>query len=349
MKRILKILGILIGIIAFAFIALLVFATATKYIPHERDTVFQTRDFSKLPDSLTINMLTWNIGYCGLGKDMDFFYDGGTHMRCSRENTINNMNAIGKFLKQNDSIDFYNIQEIDKNSHRTYSINEYDSVSNLLKGFKAFFGKNYDVKYVPVPWTEPMGKVLSGIATFAKYVPVSSVRVYYPSKFSWPTYLFMLDRCFLVNRYPLQNGKDLLIVNTHLSAFDDGSLRDAEMHYFRKYLSAEFDKGNYIIVGGDWNQSPEDFKPTYTFKFDSLDNKIISKSYMPENWKWCFDNTAPSNRRVVAPYDPATTLTTVIDFFLLSPNVDLIQLKTINLNFDNSDHNPVIAKFKLKK
>jgi exonuclease III len=50
----------------------------------------------------------------------------------------------------------------------------------------------------------------------------------------------------------------------------------------------------------------------------------------------------------VAAYDPLTTTTTVIDFFLLSPNVESISVKCINLSFENSDHNPVLIKIKLK-
>ena len=44
----------------------------------------------------------------------------------------------------------------------------------------------------------------------------------------------------------------------------------------------------------------------------------------------------------------ATTTTTVIDFFLLSPNVETASVKCINLEFKNSDHNPVIITAKLK-
>jgi exonuclease III len=50
----------------------------------------------------------------------------------------------------------------------------------------------------------------------------------------------------------------------------------------------------------------------------------------------------------VAAYDPATTTTTVIDFFLLSPNIEAISVDCINLNFENSDHNPVRIKVKMK-
>jgi hypothetical protein len=56
---------------------------------------------------------------------------------------------VKNLLKQNDSIDFFLIQEIDKGSRRSYYINEYDTVGKLLKIYNPFFAKNYDVFFVP--------------------------------------------------------------------------------------------------------------------------------------------------------------------------------------------------------
>ena len=32
----------------------------------------------------SFNVVTWNIGYAGLDREMDFFYDGGTRVRPAR-------------------------------------------------------------------------------------------------------------------------------------------------------------------------------------------------------------------------------------------------------------------------
>jgi len=53
--------------------------------------------------------------------------------------------------------------------------------------------------------------------------------------------------------------------------------------------------------------------------------------------------------RSLHAYDPATTTTTVIDVFLLSPNIKNVSVECINLDFENSDHNPVRIKVKLFK
>ena len=160
----------------------------------------------------------------------------------------------------------------------------------------------------------------------------------------------MLDRCFMVKHFKLENGKELLVINTHNSAYDPGGiLRKAEMDYFKKYLLSQYEKGNYVIVGGDWNQSPPSFVPAFSgHPFDTIDLTYIPAHYLPEDWTWLYDKTMPSNRRVDAPYDRKTTMTTVIDFYLLSPNVQALSVKTIDVGFAYSDHQPVIARMRLK-
>ena len=57
-----------------------------------------------------------------------------------------------------------------------------------------------------------------------------------------------------------------------------------------------------------------------------------------------YDCSAPTCRLLNRPYDPAEDETTqfyVIDGFIISPNVRLDGVETVNLGFENSDHNPV--------
>ena len=161
-----------------------------------------------------------------------------------------------------------------------------------------------------------MGSVLSGLATFSKHSPTTSDRYAFPGNYDFPVGLFMLDRCFLVNRYNLESGKELLIINTHNSAYDDGSLRAGQMAFLKKFLDEEFAKGNYIIIGGDWNQCPPNFEAEYKdHKFDD-EEFVIDTNYMDKSWKWIYSSDIPTNRRVKNIYQKGTTATTVIDFFL---------------------------------
>jgi len=106
-------------------------------------------------------LLTWNIGYACLDKEMDFFLDGGTKVITPENKCLENLNEIGNLLKRNDSIDFIFLQEVDRKSKRSYYLNEYDTIRNKLNDHFPFFAKNYDVFFVPKPILNPMGKVLS--------------------------------------------------------------------------------------------------------------------------------------------------------------------------------------------
>ncbi len=350
MKKLLKIILYLVLAIILVFAGLIITAVVTDYKPADTVEVYKGKANFAVPDSLQFDVMLWNIGYCGLDASMDFFYDGGTHVRPDEKNVKDNLEAVLSFLKQQEDIDFFLIQEVDKDSKRSYNIDEYASLQSALAHYDAFFGKNYDVFFVPTPPTEPYGKVLSGLMTLAKYAPEEVVRHQFPGNYAFPKGLFMLDRCFLVSRIPVSNGKQLLIINTHNSAYDDGSLRSGQMKYLKDFLEAEYAKGNYILVGGDWNQCPPGLKTEIPgFKFDTKDYVPISEEYMPADWKWVYANNVPTNRRVATPYNKETTPTTVIDFFLISPNIENLSIENIDLNFQHSDHQPVKASFELKK
>jgi len=347
LRKILKTIFALIIVILIGFAGIIVYAVITDYSPKEETVLFNSDNPDTLPDSAEISLMTWNIGYCGLDSEMDFFYDGGTKVRTTEQKSLENLKKVKAFLAGNDTIDFFLIQEVDKDSKRSYHMNEFDTISNTLAKYNPFFGKNYDVFFVPVPPANPMGKVISGLAVFSTFKPASSIRYSFPGKYGFPKQLFLLDRCFIVNRYPMDNGKELLIINTHNEAFDPGEIRKAQMAYLKEFLLSEYEKGNYIVTGGDWNQSPPEFKPDFAHNVVNSDQMMIPADYLSPGWKWVFDSRTPTNRSVVTAYDQDSTETTVIDLFLLSPNISEISVECIDLNFENSDHNPVRIKVKL--
>jgi endonuclease/exonuclease/phosphatase family metal-dependent hydrolase len=351
MKKILKLLLWTILVLVMAFVGFVAYISLNDYKPESETVVFENAndDGLVLSDSMQISLFSWNLGYCGLNKEMDFFYSGGTQVYPESEVVFNNIQGVKAEMQKRPKVDFMLFQEVDKASTRSYFTNQVDTLSNLFSNYHADFGTNYLVPYVPIPVSKPMGAVNSGLLTLGKYTPIQSVRHSYIGNFAWPKSLFMLDRCFLVNRYKLNNGKQLLIINTHNSAYDDGGLRVAQMKQIKKFVTSEYDKGNYVIVGGDWNQCAPGFEPS--FDKDVMDNKSrldISPDLMPEGWTWFYDNKQPTNRRNSTSYVVGETLTTVIDFFLLSPNVKGMEIHNISNGFTYSDHQPLWAKVQLK-
>ncbi len=347
MKKLLKLVFILFAIPTIGFVCFIGYVFLSDYRPDPKTLVFEKKD-AKPVQQKNYQLMIWNIGYAGLSYDMDFFYDGGKQVRPSKKIVQKNITAIEKFIAQQKDIDFFLLQEVDKRSKRSYSINEYLKITNKLDRFHSSFGKNYDVFFVPVPVFDPLGHVLSGLQTLSRFEPYLVVRHSFPGNYAFLKGLFMLDRCFLVSRYKLDTKKELVVINTHNSAYDDGTLRKKQMAYFKNFLIKEYEKGNYVIAAGDWNQCPSDFRPE--FKQNLMDNKNrmdIKKNYLQE-WTWAYDNTIPTNRRLAAPYNEKTSLTTVIDFFLTSPNIEIKDIHAIHLGFEHSDHNPVKLKIELK-
>lgn len=350
MRNLLKFVLYFVIIIIVIFLLFLLYASVTDYKPDDIISVSTNPEAEKIAEWTEYDLMIWNIGYCGLDASMDFFYDGGEQVRPSRENVVNNLDAVCELLSSNDSVEFFLLQEVDKNSKRSYRINEYDSIAMLLDGYHSYFGQNYNVFFVPLPPSKPMGKVNSGLQTLSRYQPSSVDRYSFPGNYGWPMGIFMLDRCFLVSRYPVSNSRELVIINTHNSAYDDGSLRAGQMRYLKDFLLGEYEKGNYILVGGDWNQSPFGFPKRFEGQvFDDQNYTEIEENYPAPGWIWTYDGSMPTNRRVATIYRRGVTPTTIIDFYLLSPNVLPVQVKTLDLDFRNSDHQPVLLKILIRE
>ena len=312
----------------------LIYGTLTDFKPPQEEALKIDAVNAQRPDSI-IQIFNWNIGYCGLGEESDFFYDGGSTVRMDESIVQKNLNGVMNTLKYYDEADIILLQEVDTLSKRSWELNEYHDVGSILPDHNSSFTLNYNVNFIPIPLTNPMGKVMGGLATYNRFTVTNATRHQFPSSYAWPNSIYFLDRCFLVNRMPY-NDVELIVINTHNSAYDDGSMKKAEMDILKEFLVAEEEKGNYIIVGGDWNQhAPEN------------GDRQVPNDYI-DGWNWFYDTSFPTNRNLETAYVAGETQTQVIDFFLCSPNVELQELNVINLDFKFSDHQPVLMTVKLK-
>jgi len=349
MRKVIKYVSLLFVLIILFIVIAFTYFTLSDYTPKPIQEVYISSNKIAIKKT-NFEIVIWNIGYAGLGDDMDFFYDGGEKVRTTQERTQQNIDAISSKLAEYSSADFILLQEVDVEAKRSYYINNLDVIKENLSGFYDYYVPNYRVKYVPLPITEPMGSVESGLVTFTKYEPFSVVRYSFSENFSWPKKLFMLDRCFMVTRIMLSNNKELLIINTHNSAFDDGTLKARQLKQIADFVTTEYNKGNYIVLGGDWNQNPPNYNNDSFAEFENskatFKLSLINNEFLPE-WNFYYDEKNPSNRFLTEPYQKGITQETILDMFLCSPNIKKINIKTLNLDFKNSDHNPVIFNFEL--
>jgi endonuclease/exonuclease/phosphatase family metal-dependent hydrolase len=356
MKLIIRLFLFVIALFILSFGGLLIYSTITDYSPEPGSVEgieVEGEAFSAGGD--TLQCLIWNVGYAGLGKEMDFFNDGGEGIRPDEEMAKQYLQGITSFISnESKTTDFILLQEVDRNSKRSYFTDQVQAFASASPGFTYGFALNYDVKFVPVPFRfpyKPYGKTFGGLMSMSKFPVNQAQRLQYPGGFDWPTKLYMLDRCALEFIVPLKSGKKLLLVNTHNTAYDaSGEIKKQELEFMKKRYEDFVKQGFSVVIGGDWNQVPPswDSKHFNEFMPEGYTPQALDKNLVPAGFQVVFDEKEATNRSNDQPYLPAKTYTTLIDYFMTSANVEVLEVKTIDLGFSYSDHQPVRLKFVIK-
>ena len=349
LKIILIILAVLVGLVA----ALLIWLTATQLNVKTETAVVTNGENStaSFAPGDSVSILTWNVGYAGLGEESDFFMDGGKQVRAPSKAIVEkNMDGIVSTVKELDA-DFTFLQEIEADpSTRSYGIEEAERMRTET-GLDTAHARNYKCAFVPYP-IPPIGKVSSGIMTLSTAPIASAERIALPSPFKWPVSVANLKRCLMPVYIDLE-GTDaqLVLVNLHLEAYDDGEGKAAQTAALKSFLEQEYAKGNYVIAGGDFNQTFPGGLDKYPIKnADLWTPGTLDDSMLPDGWHFAYDTATPTCRLDNQPYDAESDATQhyVIDGFILSPNVELTGVQTQDDGFRFSDHNPVLLNIRLK-
>ena len=359
MKKIARIILTPVLVIVLGAGGFLGWLTAAEYRPApvepaEQGAPIEGVSLHNIEFDKPLTVLSWNIGYGGLGQYSDFFMDGGKNTKSADEKQVRAyLDGISAGIRENNA-DLVLLQEVDKNSSRTYGI---DERIRLRDGMDCeAFALNYSCPFVPNPNTlliHPLGKINSGLYTMTNDLLIDKAeRITLPCPFSWPLRIANLKRCLLVSYLPVEDSdRQLVLVNLHLEAYDDGEGKIAQTNQLRDFIENEYAKGNYVIAGGDWNQVFPGTLDTYPITVDSWTPGVLDPADLGMDWTYQYDDSCGTCRLLNQPYNPADTAGTqhyVIDGLILSPNVELKEVKTLDLGFADSDHNPVHADVVLK-
>jgi endonuclease/exonuclease/phosphatase family metal-dependent hydrolase len=363
-KTILKTVGILVGLLVLVVAAYLIYVIVSYHriednqviVPETATSGEQTAETVKTGEALRI--VTMNMGFGAYTQDFDFFMDGGTQSWAKSKESVSESITGGVEALKEYNPDFLMLQELDVDSTRSHHVDEYSLAQSLLGGYNSAFTVNYDSAFLFWPLYQPHGKSKSGIALFSDYTIQDSLRRSLPISTGFSKFLD-LDRCYTINRIAVENGKELVLINVHLSAYGaDETITDSQLKMLFDDMTAEYEKGNYVIVGGDFNHdmigtSNEYFGNQVTeseswakpFDFDELpEGFTIGAKHMIDTAKM---NLAATCRDTSRPYD-GTNDRWILDTFIYSDNVDMAEYDTIDLDFTYSDHNPVYMEFELK-
>ena len=333
--------GIVLGIILLLVLAV-GYLTIREYRPAAVETVEpgDGTDQMAIGDSFTV--LTYNTGYAGLSKDEDFFMDGGSKVQPeSRELVEDNLEGISAILEKQ-AADVYFLQEVDRDSKRSYHIDEQEYYEEVL-GLPGMFACNFKCDFVPYP-LPPIGKVTSGLVTMTDLKVAEASRIALPESFTWPVKTCNLKRCMLETRIPLKGSeKELVLINFHLEAYDSGEGKIAQNKMLAENLEAEYGQGNYVIAGGDFNQTFEGMEKYPIHNQDDWVPGVVSKDDIPEGFSFAVSDNAPTCRLLNGPYSGNydDSQVYVLDGFIVSDNIKVSQVENIDVDFEYTDHQPV--------
>ena len=338
--------------------SILEYLTLTEYRPAADDMIAVDHgNWDLLSEGDTLKVLTWNCGYGALGDNADFFMDGGKGvMTASRERVQSNLDGIMKASAEMDP-DVILYQEVDTNAARSHFI---DEEIEMINGFmeeeelrySSAYADNLNVRFIPYP-IPPIGRVKSGIMSFTGAFMESAERIQLPCPFKWPVRLANFKRCLLLSRIPLKDSdRELVIINLHMDAYDDGEGKTEQTRALFKVMEREAEKGNYVIAGGDFNQIFDSIETdAYPLQEGKWAPGILETDMFGEGWQFIMNSDVPSCRSLDQAYagsDKESFQYYAVDGFIVSANIEVRSCETKDLGFVCTDHNPVLLECVLK-
>ena len=363
LKRILQVIGIIL------LLAILVVGGYIAYLEITYDRIadntpveVENNPAATLRANAPYKVATYNIGFGAYTPDYTFFMDEGvmkdgtptcgTHSTAVSKESVEACTAGDVELLESLGIDFAMLQEVDTDSTRSYQVNQKEAIENAFPTLSSAFAVNFHSGFLAYPIGDPHGIVNAGLLTLGDAHVDSATRHSYPIDESFPWKFFDLDRCFLVERLPVDNGKELVLINSHMSAYDEGGkIRAQQFDLLTGIMAKEAAEGDYVIVGGDWNHALGNSEELYEsgFQVPSWVSKF-DESLLPAGFSVVrADNieAVPTCRNNDIPYEKGYTYTVTVDGFVVSDNVKATA-QNIDAEFQYSDHNPVLLTFELQ-
>lgn len=268
--------------------------------------------------------------------------------------------------------DFALFQEADLDSDRCRHVNQIEAFKKALPETASVYCSNFHTPFFCYPINDMMGKAESGLLTLSSAKIQKADRHEFAVTDNIIDRNFDLDRCFSACYIDVDNGRQLVLINLHMSAYDEGGvIREQQRKTLYGFMEEELKKGNYIIAGGDFNHDLLTFNPNYPqYTKDALPFVTEKTQKIPENPVFFFDeksnaglpeglclvaaDNCPTCRPAAITWQPEFCYCHVLDGFIVSDNVEVAQIRNIITSTDKldgfaySDHEPVMMEFSLK-
>lgn len=123
----------------------------------------------------------------------------------------------------------------------------------------------------------------------------------------------------------------------------------AQSRMLAEKLQEEYEKGNYVIAGGDFNQTFEGIDTYPILDTDNWTPGEIGEDDIPEGFSFAVSDNVPTCRLLNGPYSGnyEDSQVYVLDGFIVSDNLEILDIENIDTEFQYSDHQPVRLTVKL--
>ncbi len=209
-----------------------------------------TKQECTFPD--TLKVMTWNIKFGG-GR-IDFFFDcHGDRVIMKKSEVIDNMALLSEKIRDvNPDILF--IQEADVNAKRSAFVDEVQYLLDNTAFNYAAYASQWKAKHIP---SDGIGKMDSGNAILSKWKFTDAKRIALPliqSQNFVVRYFYLKRNILEIN---LENkGESIKLLTTHLSAYAKDDTKKKQLEILKTYVDSLNQKGQKIILGGDFNSLP---------------------------------------------------------------------------------------------
>ena len=347
-RKSLKVIGILTAAILVLFLAFIGWIWSTTLQPDQVQpaSVNSSKSAPRISPGDELKLLNWNVQFMA-GKGYDFYYEGGEDTRPTSEDIEETTEEVARVIRQ-ENPDVILLQEVDDGAKRTDHEDQLEKLMEKLPDEYRSHASTFYWKAAFSPHPKIMGSVGMKLSLISKYKMETAQRHQLALKpDSWFVRQFDLKRAVLEVRFPRKEGEDLVVFNTHLTAFAFGSnVRELQVKQIKGLLEARSESGNPWLIAGDFNLRPpgkgsgqgdnEAIKSLFD-DYRAVPGYEEVNGPNPEDWYTHF----PNDPEITGP-------DRTIDYYFLSDSVSLgDHYVRREKALETSDHLPVIAEVRI--
>lgn len=281
-RRVWVVVAVLLGLL---LAGVLMVRGMFHFPPETRDEPVRcAADAPLAPADRPLTVLVWNVQFAA-GRGQEFFYDGGEAVSVSEATVRATLEQIAAVVEAVDP-DVLLLQEIDRDSRRTARLDQHAWLAERLDVACHVSAPYHRAAYVPHPPQEHLGRVDMHLSVMSRYRLGEATRHQLPLlQESWLRRLFNLKRAVLEVHLPVAGGGELVLFDTHLSAFsrNDGTL-ERQIAALDELMGRAEASGQPWLLAGDLNTLPPGDRPDRLTRDQDLYATQSSAAPLVERW-----------------------------------------------------------------